>query len=157
MRLKDKKIPKKHRKKINKKRVLLLCIVIAFTIIIVQFDNKKEPSNSKTYYEILENGVKLNTSEKLLQNKKFEQFKITNIKITRENALSTISISIENTGKEPNKGVPINIKFVDNHNKEINTVVAYIPELKSGETRDIDILSTEDISEAYNFKITRNE
>ena len=153
----NKKINKKKTKKINKKRILtiIVCLAVIVAIVMVVKNNKKESTVGKTHYEILEDGIKLNVSEKLMDNKEFENFKLTNIQITRVNEVTTILADVVNNGKEKNRGFAVSVKFVDDQGKEINTVIGYIPEIEPGETRELVMLSTDDVSEAYDFEITR--
>ena len=172
----NKKGVKNKNMKINKKNLILLLIVVLVIIIMIFFvvmnrkgkdTNENVVENNDTnftdqegetqFYEELEDGTKVNTSEKLKETKILNGLEIKNIQLTNKNNQSMLLAEIENkTGKETQE-ILINVIFSDKEGNQIGKIGGMIAPLKDGEKTKLSSSSMKDYSNAYNFEIKIKE
>lgn len=136
--------------------VLITAIVIIINIVVKNRNTEEESSNSNTeLVQMQEDGTKTSTSEAITQQKKFEEFEITNTSIVEKDGLATIIASITNNTNNEIKEFPVRIKLLNKNREVIQEIGAYVGTMKAGETRQINATVNMDISEIYDFEITR--
>ena len=114
----------------------------------------KGPSIAGTQFIKEENGVKVNTSSKLTQDKKFGIFTFSDIRIeTNEltGSIITATVTADSTTKTPEKEFTINI--LDEQGEIVATLGGYIGNIKPGESITLSAGTTTDITNAYDFTI----
>ncbi len=115
--------------------------------------NKSGVTETEEFVERLEDGTKLNVSEKLAQTKKVGNYEISNIQITEKNGESRLIADVKNTSN-----AKIGMKFaklvlLDKEGKEITSTDAIIGDVEAGQTVQLIASVTTDFSNAYDFSI----
>lgn len=153
--------------KINKniKRILylILVLIIIITVAMLWENSKKvETEKNKTLetevienVQILEDGTKSNTSNKLKETKTFEGMEINNIKLTSRENVTLLSAIITNKANIKQGGYPVNIKMIDKEGNEIIKIVAFIGELEVGESSELNVSTTSNFVNAYDLSISK--
>ncbi len=147
---------------------LLKMIIIIFAIIIIVIlginiikkinkgkDDKIQNTNENEYVSTLQDESKLNTSEKLKEDKKLENLIIKDNQLTYKNGITNLLATVENTS---NKTVPmqkVKIVLLDRHGNEIYTMDGVIEEVPAKGTVQFNTSITADFSSAYDFKIVK--
>ena len=101
----------------------------------------------------VEEGIKENTSKKLLEEKEYKGLKIKNIELKAEGGISKLTATIENKSGEDYNGEKVNIVFENKDGTEYARLEAVIPAVDNQKTNEIDAGTTADIANAYDFKI----
>ena len=145
--------------------VVLIAIAIAAIVFAVNFNKSKEeeapqasePTNvvKEEFVEVLEDGTRLNTSEKLAETKTFDGMQITDLQLTENGNVSLLLGTVTNTSDTTKGGYPVNIKVLDKKGEEIITVAAFLGELEPGESTQLSTSATFDYANAYDFEITK--
>lgn len=155
-------------KKKEKKGILIL-IVVAVIIIIalvvmryVKNNNNEgqQPSGDATvqtdgerYTAAYSDGSKMNTSSKLQETKTYGDFTISDIQLTTKDGISTIIANVKNNGNQTTEETDITMTFVDEAGNTIATVPGFIQPMNQGATSQLNASITQDISNAYDFRI----
>ena len=105
------------------------------------------------YVEILDNGTKLNKSDKLNSEKNVQGLKISNTQLTTQDGRTVLLADVtNNTGKDIDVTL-IDITLKDAEGKEIVTVGGILSPMKAGETIQLTNGMTLDYANAYDFEI----
>lgn len=161
--------PKKTMRKSEKRLILILVIItIIVTAIYFVIKNKNkieelDGNNSNTQMQnqsqenisILEDGTKLNISNKIKETKKIDGLEFTDMEITEKDNVTVILANIKNTTNEIKGNYPINIKVVDKDSKEIISISGYVGEVKPNQLITFNASATFDFSNAYDIIITK--
>lgn len=155
----------------NKKIIttLIVIVVVLVGVILVleklysnknfkenQYENKQEENSiTEKYVEELEDGTKLNISNKLNETKMLEGLKISNIQLTYKNGMSIIIADVENTTNGDIGLTPINLKLYDEQGNILETLDGLISEVKSGEKTQLNIGISSDYANAYDISIEK--
>lgn len=147
----------------NKKIALgiLMAIVIVVVIVFVATRNRttennvKENTTKEETVKVLEDGTTINTSEKLKENKTIDGMEIANLQLTQKNNQTVLLGTITNNTKEKKGGYPVDITMLDKDGNKIVVLVGYIKELQPGESTALNVSTTLDYSDSYDFTITR--
>ena len=150
----------------NEKIMIAVLIVIVIIVTIVFFvtrkENKKveenvvkEEQQQEEYVQVLDDGTKLNKSDKLNETKVFDGLEISNIQLTESNNLSVLLGTITNTSTTTKGGYSVDIKIIDEDENEIVTMAGYISELEPGESTQLNASATFDYANAYDFIIEK--
>ena len=163
----------------NKKLVILLAIVLVIILgVAIYFAIPKKNNNAqkleqeqvieegqKQYSQInLENtenakdedGKKINTSEKLLQNKTIDGINIKDIKLVAENGTTTLTATVENKSQKKINAGKITINFTNSNGEIYAKLNSYIGDIDIGKTGNINASTTRDLANAYDFTINFN-
>ena len=166
-------------KKINKKviiilSVILLIIIIATTLFLVlknKDNDKQEPEmpegenpefvteidmTDTENSEIREDGLKVNTSEKIAEGIEFNDFKIEDITIESSGDMAVFNAKVENPYEKDIEEYIIYITFLRKDGSEIAKVETLFPAIPAGETGYISATTPKDIATAYEIKIERD-
>lgn len=103
--------------------------------------------------EILGDNVKENNSKALLEEKTLLGMKISNIRLVAENGMTTFTAKVENTSGIDFSERMIEIVFKNQDGSEYARLPGFLPDIKSGESNQIDASTTADMSNAYDFII----
>ena len=131
----------------NEKRMIVMIIIIGIIIIggLLIWKNATKKSENKQeenqvvekYVEVLEDGTKLNTSNKLKEVKKvegIEGLEIGNIQLTYQEGRAIVLGDIKNTSSRDVGLTVIELTLYDDSNKVIDTIEGFVSPVKSGET-----------------------
>ena len=140
---------------------IIVVITIAVLIIALNRENKKEKQEGtenvaqEEFVNVLEDGTRLNKSDKLHEKKEFDGMEITDFQLTEKDNVTLLLGTITNTSNEKKGGYPVNIKVVDKQGNEIITVAAFFGELEPGQSTQLSTSATFDYANAYDFSITK--
>ena len=140
---------------------VLVAITVIVLIIALNRENKKEKQEGtenvaqEEFVNVLEDGTRLNKSDKLHEKKKFDGMEITDFQLTEKENVTLLLGTITNTSNEKKGGYPVNIKVVDKQGNEIITVAAFFGELEPGQSTQLSTSATFDYANAYDFSITK--
>ena len=154
----------------NEKIMIGILVIITAIVIIVAIARKKdskqeiaEETNTQEqttiaqeeFVNILEDGTKYNTSEKLQETKKIEGIEISDMQLTQKDNVTLLLGTITNTSDTTQGVYPVAIKVMDKDGNEITTIVAYIGTLEPGKTTQLNTSKTIDCVNAYDLSITK--
>lgn len=159
----------KNRSKFRKIRITI-GIIIIITVFIVclktllkkDIDNAENSENEFVLYNSTiadyvkksEDGTKINISPKINQDMKLNELDIKNIQLTCKNGITTLLADVSNNTNKDSEIKNINIKLLDENNKEIRTVSGYIPALKIGDTTKLNVSMSSNLIIAYDIKFS---
>ena len=161
--------------KVNKNiiKILLLCIVLIIIVVvtIVVTVNKKKASQGENvlvsegettenqvveeFVNNLDNGVKLNTSSKLNESRKFEGLDIEDIQLTSQNSQTQLLANVKNNTSTESELMMIEITLYDKDGNKIVSLDGIISPLKPGESTQLNIGSSLYYANAYDFEIVK--
>lgn len=150
------------RKKIIISLLAIIIIVIAL-IIWKNTSNKtiKQPQEEndlivEKYVDILEDGTKLNKSNKLHETKNIEGLEITEIQLTHQNGISVIVAKVTNTTDTDVELTPVEVTLYDDENKVLEVVEGVISPVNAGESVQLNMGVSADYANTYDLKIVKN-
>ena len=137
--------------------LVVLVIVILISIIVNKNKDEIEKNNiiDEEFVEILDDGTKLNTSNRLKEAKMIDGMEITDFQLTESNNVTLLLGTITNKSDEVKGDYPVSIKILDKQGNEIITVGGYIGELQPGQSTQLNCSATFDYANAYDFEITK--
>lgn len=137
--------------------IIISVIIIAIIAIVTGNKNKKEENanNEEKYVEVLQDGTKLNKSNKLQETKTIDGMEVTDFQLTSNGNVTTLLGTITNKSNDIKGDYPVAIKILDDKGNEIITVGGYIGELQPGKSMQLNCSATFDYANAYDFEITK--
>lgn len=122
-------------------------------------ENGGETPNEEVgeFVEVLDDGTKMNTSDKLAETKTFSNYEVSNIQLTESNGQSLILADVKNIGTTKADVVLIDITLLDKEGQEIVTIGGIIGDVEPGQTVQLNSSATTDFSNAYDFTIKISE
>ena len=144
----------------------IITIILIIAILIISTKNKpnqqtNQPNNSETsntqtntYIQEIENGVKLNTSSKMNEAKEAEGYKFTNIQLTTKGGITTLLMTVTNTSGAKTEPKNVNITLLDEQGQELTTLKGVIAELENDASTELNIAATSDYINAYDLTIS---
>lgn len=149
----------------EEKRMILIIILVGVIIIggLLIFRNgknkdKEQPQENivkEEFVEVLGDGTRLNTSDKLSQTKTIDGLEITNFQLTEKNNVTVLLGTITNKTSVVKGDYAVDIKILDKQGNEIVTVGGYIGKLQPGQSTQLNSSATFDYANAYDFEITK--
>lgn len=116
--------------------------------------NNTGVGNKEKYSAELNDGTKLNTSEDLQNKKTYKTVEIDGIQVTTDtNGNSAIIANIKNTGSTTFVAETVSITLLGENNTVIRKLDVGIPELKAGETKQLNHMVTGSIANIKDFKV----
>lgn len=109
----------------------------------------------ENYVEVLNDGTKLNKSNKLSETKKLDGMEITAIQLTNRNGVSRILATVTNKTNEEIKLTPVKLTLYDDKNQVLEQVNGLISPMKVGESVQLNVGITVDYANAYDLKIEK--
>ena len=145
--------------------VLIIVIIISLIVIknIIQHSNNGEnrtqtnsvQTEQEKYTKVLEDETKLNTSEKLKEDKKLDGLEVKDIQLTYKNGVTNLLATIENTTQTKTEMQNVEIVLIDEKGEELYKMIGIIEEIEAGEKTQLNCSITADFSNVYDFKITK--
>ena len=148
----------------NEKRMIGILVVITLIVVIVAIvmnnknKNKEVEENTvpeEEFVNVLEDGTRFNTSDKLHETKTFDGMEITNFQLTEKDNVTLLLGTVTNTSSTTKGGYPVNVTVVDKQGNEIITVAAFLGPLEPGQSTQFSTSATFDYANAYDFSITK--
>ena len=163
-----KKSQNKSRKGKNNKKLIiiwtiLIVLIIVVIAVIVYMKNKTtdnegyneiQGNETESYVEEIEDGIKINKSTKLNEAKEIEGLTISNIQLTTEGGMTTLLADVTNNSGVATQVKPVEITLVKEDGTEIAKVTGVINALDVGETAQLNISTTSDYVDAYDFIVS---
>lgn len=155
----------------NKKIIIILILIIILIIILViigiKMLNKDKPKDVSVddvlniistgkidvTVQTLEDGTKLNTSRKLEETKRVGNLEISNPQLTSKNGKTTLFADVKNVGSTKVDSLEVEIVFIDKNNNVLGVVNGVVGTIESGKTTQLNVSSTKDYVEAYDYMI----
>ena len=153
---------------------ILVVILIAYLIIVFtkKEDKLKPAPNTTIDYNLLnversdgnivmenetnaevKDGVKRNTSSALVEEKTYNDMKITDARIEAAGGTSQFSAMVENPYDKNIEGEIVDVVFVNEDGSEITRIETFFPDLEPNGTSEISAITEMDITTAYDFYI----
>lgn len=153
-------------KKMDKSEKRMIAILVAITIIVIivaiiwnnNTKNKKVEENTTSkeeFVNVLEDGTRVNNSNKLHEKKIYDGLEITDFQLTEKNNVSLLLGKVTNTSTTTKGGYPVYVKIIDKQGNEIITIEAFLGELEPGKSTQFNTSATFDFANAYDFIITK--
>lgn len=121
-----------------------------------EYENNQEVNDViEKYVKELDDGTKLNISNKLNETKRLEGLEISNIQFTYKNGMSIVLADVENTTNQDISLTPINLKLYDEQGNVLESLDGLISEVKAGERTQLNIGVSNDLANAYDFTIEK--
>lgn len=146
------------------KSVVIAIIIVIIIIIGVKIFYKKdshddvlEPEVNQEFVEVLENGTKLNISDKLKETRKIGDYEISNIQLTEINGETQLLADVKNIGSTISEIKTIDIILYDKQGNELSTFKGLIGGTAPGETEQLNSSVTDNLANAYDFRININK
>lgn len=102
----------------------------------------------------IENQEKINISEKLKEEKSFEGLIIKDIELKTDSGITKFTAKIQNNTENDFPEKKVTIIFTNQDDTEYARLTCEIPSVNKGQTNLINVKTTADIANAYNFRIT---
>ena len=126
--------------------IILIVLLIILFLIIKNHNNK---------VAINDNGVYVYSSLELVKDVEYKGLKFTNISMTSEKGYTTFTCDVTNTTDKDIEKETYNIKLKDKNNKEVVTLLAYLPGgIKKGETKTVTASTQGEYKEITSKEIT---
>lgn len=151
----------------SEKKMIIILIIVAVLVIggITLFTrnkgNNEQAGENETnesveeFVEVQEDGTRLNVSTKLHETKTLAGMEISNFRLADDGSQTLLLGTITNVSDTVQGDYTMQLKVIDKNGGEIVTVPAYIKELQPGESAQLNISSTLDFANAYDFTVTR--
>ena len=151
----------------KKKMLIVIAIIIVLVIIVVVsilmsngVNNSNNMSNVTSnldkyekYVQTLEDGSKINVSNKLLETKEYEGLEISNTSLEWKNGVTVLVADVINKGSTTKEQQKIYVVLEDKDKNEIANLSGIIDKVESGKKVQINITTTKDVANAYDFRI----
>lgn len=155
-------------------KILLVLMLIAIVIGVIYFfviNNKgeKNPQGNignkqellppvenvveEEFVEVLDNGIKMNISEKLKEKKIVNGLEIDEIQFFMSNGQTYLRAKVKNNSGKDIEATGVDIVLYDKEGNEITRMGGVIDPMKNGETKDFESITTLDFSNSYDFKV----
>lgn len=145
----------------KEKRMILILIIISILIMGIIWiatkpkKEKVEENGVEEFVQVLEDGTKLNTSDKLKEEKTVDGLKIGNIQLTEKNGQLVLLADVTNPTTKTSDTFLVDITLYDKTGKELTTVTGLIIPIKPGESTQLNAGITEKYANAYDFKVVK--
>ena len=159
--------------------ILLIAVVIMVCLVVRNNQGKEEDTNStgentaenvaeeddtplpeyplidmnNTENARIEGGTKENTSTKLAETKTYKSVTFTDIKLVAEGGISRLTATMTNNSTENLETQGIKIVFTNKDGSEYASLMAILPAKTAGNTNILNVGTTSDIINAYDFTI----
>ena len=117
-------------------------------------DKSNEAGNSSDLNNVIitNEGIKVNVSDKIYEEKNVKDFIIKEMSISSQSGNTTIVFTIVNNSKEAIKDKEYTIKFLTNTGKEISKVSGIIENLDVGTEQLVYLYSDNDLSNSFDYE-----
>ena len=153
-------------KKIKNKGIFLILIGIVILIsILVLVANKKEVNDSSqnnetkkenaiSYVKEVEEGVQLNTSSKIREEKKLGDLTIKEAQLTTKSGMTSFLADVKNNGTIKTETKLVTVKLLNKNGEVLATLTGVINPLEPGGTTELNIATTSNYIESFDYTIT---
>ena len=150
----------------KKKEIRMIGIIIIVGLIIIggillvkgkkqnnEEEIVEENKVEEKYVSVLEEGTKLNISDKLKEIRKLDGIEISGIQLTNQNGVTVILGTVTNTTSSDKEITPVKITLYNDKGNVIEEIEGILPSIKAGESEQMNIGTSVDYANAYDLKI----
>lgn len=142
--------------------IFVLGMIIIIPLIIKGFGNKNnneiiQNKNNEIDNSRIINGITENISENLKQTKQVENLEITDINLVREDETTKFIAVVHNNTENKFDGSNAIVNFINENGDVYYELFIYIPEINSNDIGEINAALPDDITNAYDFRISLNK
>ena len=150
----------------SEKKMIIILIIVAVLIIggillLTRNRRSEEPAGGnetnepvEEFVQVLDDGTKLNTSEELHKTKMLDGLEISDLQLTERGNETVLLGTVRNTTDAVQTSV-FNITLIDKTGSEITTLQAYIEGLQPGASTELNVSTTLDYANAYDFRVSK--
>ena len=155
----------------KKEEVKMIIILLLITVLVIgglrlwkNSKNEDEGNKNKVvtqnehaqeeFVQKLEDGSKLNISDKLLSTKQLDGLEITNIQLKETGGITTLLANVENKTGQAVQEKMVKVEILDKSGNVITTLRGIIDSMSVGESVQLNIAVTADVANAYDFRIS---
>ena len=150
----------------SEKKMIIILIIVAVLIIggillLTRNRRSEEPAGGnetnepvEEFVQVLDDGTKLNTSEELHKTKMLDGLEISDLQLTERGNETVLLGTVRNTTSTVQTSV-FNITLIDKTGSEITTLQAYIEGLQPGASTELNVSTTLDYANAYDFRVSK--
>ena len=151
----------------SEKKMIIILIIVAVVIIgvitLLTRNRGKEQTPAggnetnepaEEFVQVLDDGTKLNTSEELHKTKMLDGLEISDLQLTERGNETVLLGTVRNTTSTVQTSV-FNITLIDKTGSEITTLQAYIEGLQPGASTELNVSTTLDYANAYDFRVSK--
>ena len=150
----------------SEKKMIIILIIVAVLIIggillLTRNRRNEEPAGGnetnepvEEFVQVLDDGTKLNTSEELHKTKMLDGLEISDLQLTERGNETVLLGTVRNTTDAVQTSV-FNITLIDKTGSEITTLQAYIEGLQPGASTELNVSTTLDYANAYDFRVSK--
>lgn len=155
----------------KKKEIALIMglLILLFIVILIVKPKKNKTENTnenndvvitdeveeEKYVDVLNDGTKLNTSDKLKKDKVVDGLSFTNIQLTNNNGQTVLLADVTNTTEKKSALTLVDIIILDENGNELGKVGGIVSPLDPNEKTQFNTSMTRDYSNAYDFKVVK--
>lgn len=142
--------------KIKEKRMILILIIVSMLILgIMWIVTRPKKEKVEGNFQVLEDGTKLNISDKLKEEKTIDGLKIGNIQLTEKDGQLVLLADVTNQTTKNSDAFLVDITLYDKTGNELTTVTGIVTSIKAGESTQLNAGITEKYVNAYDFKVVK--
>jgi hypothetical protein len=151
--------------KTQEKRMIAIIVIIGVIIVGILLIKKNSKTKTTTpeqanavteeFVDVLEDGTRLNTSNKLSQPKTVNGLDVTDFQLKEKGNVTELLGTITNNTDQTVQEFIANIKIIDKNGNELTTLGLLVSELKPGESAQLNTSAPFDYANAYDFEITK--
>lgn len=155
----------------EEKRLIIILVLITVVVIGVVWGitnhnkNKKDNNTNVTeqenvveeYVQKLEDGSKLNVSDKLQKSKKLDGLEITNIQLREIGGITTLLADVSNKTGSATTDKMVKVEVLDKSGNTIVTLRGLIDAMPADGNVQLNMAVTADVANAYDFKISNDK
>ena len=145
----------------GEKRMIIIILIVGLIIVgVVALTGKSKKESGEaskveeSYAEVLEDGTRINKSEKAKKVKEVEGLEISNLQVTEKDNVTVMLGTVTNKSNETKEDITLKIKILDKEGKEITTVRNYIGKIEAGKSTQLNTSTTFDYVEMYDYEVT---
>lgn len=152
----------------SEKKIIIILIIVAVVIIggiTLLTRNRRGNENPvageneinepvEEFVNVLEDGTKLNINEELHKTKMLDGLEISDLQLTERGNETVLLGTVRNTTDAVQTAV-FKITLIDKTGKEITTLPAYIEGIQPGASTELNVSTTLDYANAYDFKVSK--
>jgi len=146
---------------------VIAILIIGLMLIIRSNNAKKSAQNEQSseentveekYVQVLNDGTKLNDSEKLNKDRSFEgqsDIELSNIQLTSKDGITNLLCDVKNNSSTPLKLQEVYVILRDENGNEIDRIPSILEDIQPGETKQFSTFVTADYANAYDFTMIK--
>lgn len=145
--------------------ILIITIVVASIVLFIKIsedgkmskNSKNNIENQEEFVSKLKDGKRVNTSEKLKTIKELEGMLVSNPKLTEKENITVFTANVTNKSDSRQGGFKVEVKLKDINKNDIKSLTGYIKALEPSESTQLDITTSMDYANAYDYTINKKD